>query len=329
MAEAEAWVDADRDAELDEDGDGGAVFGASETDPRRLTILARDLHVIYRVYEDRRTSFRELIANRLRRPSYREVHAVRGVDLAAHRGESIGLIGPNGSGKSTLMQALAGLLPATSGDVHAVSQPSLLGVSAALQKDVSGRRNILLGGLALGRSREEIEASMGEIIEFTELGDAIDLPIRTYSSGMRARLHFAIATSVRPEILMVDEALSVGDEEFKAKSRERIQGLLDQAGTVFIVSHSMGTIADMCTRAIWFEDGQIELDGAPDDVIDAYRERHGGKRRKPTPEEQAQAAERKRMEKRRRRTLRLKMAAASGSDCLPSETPQGRRESSS
>jgi teichoic acid transport system ATP-binding protein len=244
-----------------------------------LTVLARDLHVYYRVYEDRRPRLGEVFARRFRRPGYREVKAVQGVDLAARQGESIGLIGRNGSGKSTLLQAIAGLLPASRGEVFARSQPSLLGVSAALQSSVSGRRNIVLGGLALGMSREEIEAKMDDIIEWTGLEDFIDLPIRTYSSGMRARLHFAISTAVEPEILLIDEALSVGDEVFKERSKERIGDLLDNAGTVFICSHSMSTIRDMCTRVIWLEEGRIEMDSDPKEVISAYKERYQLKRK--------------------------------------------------
>ena len=261
-----------------------------------LTVLARDLHVYYRVYEDRRPRIGEIFARKFRRPGFREVKAVRGVDLEARQGESIGLIGRNGSGKSTLLQAIAGVLPPSQGEVFARSQPSLLGVSAALQKDVSGRRNIILGGLALGMSREDIEARMDDIIEWTGLEDFIDLPIRTYSSGMKARLHFAIATSVEPEILLVDEALSVGDEVFKERSKERIQGLLEGAGTVFVCSHSMSTIREMCTRVIWLEDGQIHLDGDAEDVVKAYRAKYKPKNDK--------------KKKRRRRKRQQELAAA-------------------
>jgi teichoic acid transport system ATP-binding protein len=238
-----------------------------------LTVLARDLHITYRVYEDRRTSLREVVANRLRRPSYREVHAVRGVDLEAREGEAIGLIGRNGSGKSTLMKGIAGLLPPSQGEVYASSQPSLLGVSAALQKNVSGRRNIVLGLLALGLTRDEVEERMPAIIEFTGLEDFIELPIRAYSSGMRARLQFALATAVEPEILLIDEALNVGDEIFKRRGKERIDDLLDRAGTVFVVSHSMSTVRDLCDRVVWLDDGRIEEDGDPRTVIKAYRRR--------------------------------------------------------
>lgn len=250
-----------------------------DADLRDLTVLTRDLHVTYRVYEDRKTNLRELVANRFRRPAYREVRAVQGVDLAAHRGESVGLIGRNGSGKSTLLQAVAGLLPPTKGEVFASSQPSLLGVSAAMQRNASGRRNILLGGLALGLSREEVEAQMGDIIEFTGLADFIDLPIRTYSSGMRARLHFAIATSIEPEILLIDEALSVGDVDFQERSQERVAALLERAGTVFVVSHSLNTVLEMCDRAIWLDQGEIQADGDAEEVVEAYKEYFRKKKR--------------------------------------------------
>lgn len=235
------------------------------------TVVLDGVHVTYRVYEDRRPRLREIVAQRGHRPSYREIKAVRGVDLVAHQGESIGLIGHNGSGKSTLMQAVAGLLPVTEGAVYASSQPSLLGVSAALQPNASGRRNIVLGGLALGMTRAEIDERMDEVIRFTGLADSIDLPLRTYSSGMRARLHFAIATSVEPEILLIDEALSVGDESFRRRSGRRIKELRRRAGTIFLVSHSMESIIDTCSRCIWLDHGELRADGHPKEVVAQYR----------------------------------------------------------
>lgn len=269
--------------------------GVDQPELGDVTVLARDLHVAYRVYEDRRPSLREVIARRGKGRGYREIHAVRGVDLEARQGEAIGLIGRNGSGKSTLLQTIAGLLPPSAGEVYARSQPSLLGVSAALQQNVSGRRNIVLGGLALGMPREEVEAQVADIAAWAGLEDFIDLPIRTYSSGMRARLHFAIATAVQPEILLVDEALSVGDEVFKERSQDRIQGLLDGAGTVFVCSHSMSTIKQMCSRVIWLESGTIEMDGDPDEVVSAYKRAYmtdeERRRRKKRRKQQRRAAE--------------------------------------
>lgn len=240
------------------------------------SVVVEDLHITYRVYEDTRPTLRQLVARRFQARQYREIHAVRGVSLTAHRGESIGIIGRNGSGKSTLMQALAGLLPANSGRVLAADQPAILGVNAALQKNLSGRRNILLGGMALGMARRDVEERLDDIIDFAGVRNSIDLPLGTYSSGMRARLHFAIATAVLPEILLIDEALSVGDEDFRVKSEARIKSLTKEAGTVFIVSHSLQSIIDTCSRAIWMDAGEFVMDGEPEAVITEYKKATSG-----------------------------------------------------
>ena len=237
------------------------------------SIVLEDVHVTYHVYEDRRPQLRDLVANGLKRPASRAIHAVRGVSFTAYEGEAIGVIGGNGAGKSTLLRAMAGLLPPTSGAVYARSQPSLLGVGAALQPAVSGRRNIELGGLALGLTHDQVRGRMPEIISFAGLEEFIDLPLRTYSSGMRARLHFAIATAVEPELLLIDEALSVGDAEFKRRSQERIEELREKAGTIFLVSHSLKSVTNNCTRAIWLDHGEVVADGPADEVTDAYRKR--------------------------------------------------------
>lgn len=237
---------------------------------RDLTLRATDLEVVYRVYEDRRPRLREVVAGGGQRPNHREIKAVRGVSIDAYEGEAIGVIGHNGSGKSTLLRTLAGLLPPAAGEVQAVEQPILMGVSAALRPAASGRRNILLGGLALGLSSDEVAARIPEIIEFTGLKDFIDLPVRTYSSGMRARLYFAIGTMIRPRILLIDEALAVGDEEFRARSEERVDELLSEAGTVFLISHSRTAIASMCNRCIWMHGGRLRADGPPEEVLDQY-----------------------------------------------------------
>ena len=243
-------------------------------DQAEVTVLLRDVHVTYRVQGDTRPRIRELLLRREkpRREQVREIHAVRGVALSAYRGQAVGLIGRNGSGKSTLLRAMAGLLPATAGEVLATSRPMLLGVGAALQPNISGRRNIVLGGLALGLTKSEIEARMDEIVEFAGLEEFIDLPLKAYSSGMRARLLFSISTAVRPEILLIDEALAVGDEIFRRRSEERINELLKDAGTVFIVSHSFAAIEDICNRVIWIDHGEIQADGDPDVVIKQYKD---------------------------------------------------------
>lgn len=212
-----------------------------------------------------------------RKRSFQTVHALKGVSFTAYENESIGVIGSNGSGKSTLMRAITGLTPASSGAVYASSRPSLLGVGAALMNDLSGSQNIVLGGLAMGIPREETEENYEATVDFTGIRDFIDMPMRTYSSGMSARLKFAIATSRQHEILIVDEALSVGDTEFQRRSEARIRGIRESAGTVFLVSHSMRSIKDTCNRVIWIEKGDLKMDGDPQTVIDAYQESQKGK----------------------------------------------------
>lgn len=235
-----------------------------------VTVRAENLHVRYRVYEDYRPSLGALVANAGRRRRYKEIQALRGVSFEAHAGEAIGIIGFNGSGKTTLMRAIAGLLPPSEGAVYARSTPMLLGVGAVLNKSLSGRRNIMLGGLALGLSREEVLDREDEIIEFSGVEDAIDRPMKTYSSGMSARLQFAISSAVEPDILIIDEALSVGDKDFKKKSSTRIKELRDNAGTVFLVTHGMGSIRDTCNRVLWIEEGRLRADGDPEEVIEEY-----------------------------------------------------------
>ena len=236
----------------------------------RVTVVVDDVHITYKVFEDKKPHARDAFTGHARR--YREIKAVRGVSFEAHAGEAIGIIGRNGSGKSTLLQGMAGLLPVDRGRILAHSQPSLLGVGAVLKPDLSGRRNIILGTLALGLSKREAEEQVDEITEFAGLEDFIDLPMRTYSSGMKARLHFSIATAVTPEILMIDEALAVGDEVFKRRSDERIQELQEAAGTIFIVSHGLEGVVDSCTRVLWMDSGRVVAEGEPGEIVQRYRE---------------------------------------------------------
>lgn len=207
-----------------------------------------------------------------RQRGLQEVHALKGVSFVAHKNESIGVIGSNGSGKSTLMRSITGLTPTSEGAIYASSRPNLLGVGAALIPDLSGARNIMLGSLALGLTREQVEEKFDDIVEFTGLEDFINLPMRTYSSGMSQRLKFAIATSVQHEILIVDEALNVGDKKFRDRSEGRIRSIRENAGTVFLVSHSMRTIKDTCNRALWIEKGVLRADGPAADIIKEYQD---------------------------------------------------------
>lgn len=239
------------------------------------TVMVDDLHVIYRVYAAgaRATSPVAALKRMVSSSRVRLVHAVKGVSFTAYQGEAIGLIGTNGSGKSTLLRAIAGLLPATRGAVYSKGQPSLLGVNAALMNDVSGERNVMLGCLAMGMSREEARQRCHEIIDFSgidERGDFSSMPMRTYSSGMAARLRFAIAAAKKHEVLLIDEALATGDAQFRLRSEDRLRELREEAGTVFLVSHSNKSIINTCERAIWLESGVIRMDGPTEPVIAEY-----------------------------------------------------------
>jgi teichoic acid transport system ATP-binding protein len=244
---------------------------AAKTAAARLSLVVRDVEITYRLYEDtRRPTLRRLLSQPSSVRRAREVHAVRGVSFDVHMGEAVALIGRNGSGKSTLLRAISGLQPVDRGEIYAASSPVLLGVGAALHPELSGRRNIHLGGTALGMSRAELTRRADEIIDFAGIRDSIDLPLRTYSSGMQARLQFAVASALTPDLLLIDEALAVGDQDFRRKSRGRIDELLEKASTVFLVSHSMSSVREICTRAIWLDRGQIVADGSVDEVVAQY-----------------------------------------------------------
>lgn len=235
-----------------------------------LAIVVRDVHVRYRVYVDQRLSARELFARRLRGRETVEVHALRGVSFDIHVGEAVGILGPNGSGKSTLLRTIAGLQSKDSGSVLVRSEPHLLGVSAALKPQLSGYRNVMLGGLAMGLTEDEVRDRLPEVELFSGLGDAIGRPMATYSSGMRARLAFSIATLTSPDILLLDEALAVGDRDFRARSLERVNQIREAAGAVVLVTHNLGEIRQTCSRALWLDDGEIVADGDAEDVIAQY-----------------------------------------------------------
>ena len=236
-----------------------------------MVLLINEVDIDYEVWEDRRRGLRERFTG-MQGAGRTVIHAVKGASFAVYEGESVAIMGSNGSGKSTILAAIAGLLPVTGGEIYASYEPRLMGVGAALFPKVSGMRNIRIGCLALGMSVEQIDERLDSIIEFADIGEAINRPLRSYSSGMKARLLFAIATSIRPKILMIDEALSVGDKEFRAKSEGRIQDMLNHAGTLLMVSHNMNELKRLCTRGIWLEEGVILADGPLDEVIATYTE---------------------------------------------------------
>lgn len=246
----------------------------------QLSLLVNDLHVSYRVFGAKKVGHgpaRELgplgrfVRRGAKQPPVREVKAVKGVTFAARHGEAIGIIGANGSGKSTLLRAIAGLIPPASGTVHVASNPALLGVNAVLMKDLTGERNIMIGALALGLSTKEVKERYQDIVDFAEIGEFVNLPMKAYSSGMGARLRFAISASAVPDILMIDEALATGDAHFRAKSKARMDEIRQSAGTVFLVSHSLATVKSMCTRVLWIHEGKLVMDGDPAEVCESYR----------------------------------------------------------
>ena len=239
------------------------------------TVVMDNVHIEYRVVMGAGTSsaagaLRSLVTGKAPAQIIKSVHAVRGVSAVGYEGDVIGLVGRNGSGKSSLLRAIAGLQKPTEGDVYTSSRATLLGVGAALNRAVSGNRNITLGGLAMGLRREEIDDMREDIIEFSGLRDSIDLPMGTYSSGMQARLRFAIAASRQHEILLVDEALGTGDTEFRRRSQAKIRDLSSNAGTVFIVAHGHGMIREICNRAMWMDKGIIRMSGDTNEVLAAY-----------------------------------------------------------
>ncbi|MGW5848419.1 ABC transporter ATP-binding protein [Streptomyces sp. NPDC055254] len=244
---------------------------------RTPTVIADGVHVVHTVRGGGRTGGATAALGRFfsRRPTpdVREVHAVKGVTFTAFKGEAIGLIGSNGSGKSTLLAAIAGLQPLARGRIYSHGRPSLLGVNAALMNDLTGERNVVLGGLAMGMPKQRIRERYQDIVDFSginENGDFISLPMRTYSSGMGARLRFSIAAAEDHDVLMIDEALATGDAAFQRRSQARIEELRERAGTVFLVSHGINTVRETCDRAIWLEAGVLRMDGPSAEVCAAY-----------------------------------------------------------
>ena len=246
------------------------------------TMVVDQVRVTYRVFGGKKlgasTGFKPSLYRRVFDRASRvvgtvnQVEAVRGVSFVARQGESIGVVGKNGAGKSTLLRAMAGLMPYSGGAVYAKGQCALLGVNAALLTSLTGERNIMLGGLALGLTRAQVKAKMPEIAQFADIGDFIDLPMNAYSSGMAARLRFAISTAKVPDILMIDEALSTGDAAFQRRSRDKIMEVQARAGTVFLVSHSAKAITTLCERALWLDKGELIMDGPAEAVVEAYNQ---------------------------------------------------------
>jgi ABC-type polysaccharide/polyol phosphate transport system ATPase subunit len=203
----------------------------------------------------------------------REVHALKGVSFEVPEGQVLGVVGANGAGKSTLMRTVAGILPPNSGRVEVHGRVStLLALGVGFNRKMTGRQNVVLGGLAAGLTRVQLAEKYDEIVKFAELEEFMDMPMRTYSSGMYGRLAFAVAVTMEPEILLIDEALSVGDARFRKKSFRKMRELCGEDRTILLVSHALGSIKELCDQAIWIHKGELRMWDEPDNVVDAYTE---------------------------------------------------------
>lgn len=254
----------------DEEDEAGPVEDL--TDP---AVVVEDLWIRYRTTSEKGTSLKQAVTaqHKERIKTNRYVEALRGVSFEVPTGGVYGVIGHNGAGKSTLFRTIAGILAPTRGRVSVAGRVTpLLALGVGFNQELTGRENILLGGLATGLHPEEILAHYDEVVAFAELGDALDYPMRTYSSGMFARLGFAVASHLDPEILLIDEALSAGDTKFKRRASAKMSEIMNTARTMLLVSHGLGTIKDLCNDCIWMDHGRLMMRGTPDDCVAAYNE---------------------------------------------------------
>jgi len=237
-------------------------------------IDVRDLGVRYSLRLTKKNTVRQSFANLLRqREGPSSFWALRSVTFKLIKGESLAVIGPNGAGKSTLLQALAGIITPSEGQIDVLGQiSSLLTLGAGFDADLTGRDNILLAGAFMGMGHREMERRIDSIIAFADIGQFIDAPIKTYSSGMRARLGFSIATAVDPDILLLDEVLATGDQVFRAKSQARVLELVKAAKGIVLVTHDMNWVTEFCNRAILLEQGHIVAEGGPAEIVAIHRE---------------------------------------------------------
>ena len=242
-------------------------------------ITVDNVSMRFRMDKNKTTSLKEwVVTHLLGKQQYEEFSALRDVSFEVKRGEIVGIIGRNGAGKSTLLKVISGIFKPTEGKVVTAGRVApMLELGSGFDMELSGHDNIFLNGAILGFSEEFLKSKYDEIVAFSELGEFIDMPLKTYSSGMLARLAFSVATMIEPEILIVDEILSVGDAAFQEKSRARMMELMSGGTTVLFVSHSMNQIREMCERAIWLEHGQVRAIGETQEVCDQYEqdtERH-------------------------------------------------------
>jgi teichoic acid transport system ATP-binding protein len=238
----------------------------------RISISVQDVSVTYRTSVEKKPTLSETIKRLGRRQRIvREIEALQGVSFEVEHGKVLGVVGANGAGKSTLVRTIAGILPPTAGRIEVDGRVStLLALGVGFNRKLSGRENVVLGGLASGLTRDDLAEKYEEIVAFAELEDFMDMPMDTYSSGMYGRLGFSVAVNMEPDILLIDEALSVGDAKFRKKSYEKMRQLCAEDRTIVLVSHALGSIEELCDQAIWINQGQLQMVGDPEEVVHAY-----------------------------------------------------------
>jgi ABC-type polysaccharide/polyol phosphate transport system ATPase subunit len=234
----------------------------------------QDVSVTYRTSLESAPTLKSTVLKLGRREKVvREIQALKNVSFEVPEGQVLGVVGANGAGKSTLMRTVAGILPPNSGRVEVHGRVStLLALGVGFNRKMTGRQNVVLGGLAAGLTREQLAGKYDEIVKFAELEDFMDMPMRTYSSGMYGRLAFAVAVTMEPQILLIDEALSVGDARFRKKSFRKMRELCSEDRTIVLVSHALGSIKELCDQAIWMHKGELRMWDEPEAVVDAYTE---------------------------------------------------------
>ena len=242
----------------------------TQTDKKKIAITVKNLHITYRGLKKTsiRASWRKLGSK------VELFQALKGVSFEVEEGKILGIIGKNGSGKSTMLRAIAGIFSPDKGSINLHHNTiSLLSIGVGFNRKLTGKENIYLSGMLLGFSEEEIAAKEQEIIDFADIGDFINRPVKTYSSGMYSKLAFAITAILETDIMLIDEVLSVGDARFKEKSYNKMKELIsDEHRTVIIVSHSLGTIRELCNEVLWLNDGEVIMIGKPEEVIPKYEE---------------------------------------------------------
>jgi len=242
--------------------------------PEETVVNVQNVSLRFRISTDNVDNIKEYFIKFVKRKlRFREFYALKNVSLEIKKGESWGIIGRNGAGKSTLLRVICNILSPQTGSVDVTGSISpMLELGAGFDADLTAGENIYLEGALLGRSKEYMKNHFDEIIEFAELSNFLDMPVKSYSSGMKARLAFGIATAVRPEILIVDEVLAVGDAAFRRKCEERMQKMLQGAVTLLLVSHSSGAIEKLCEKALWLRDGEVAMAGNAKEVCAAYQD---------------------------------------------------------